>query len=87
MRWWAAPLAAVLAVILLPSSTATLSPAGINYEGNASCLLYLRIPRKIQRFSMLPLLSFYNVCSICLLPLFQKEEVFSFWIKEDPVKF
>uniref|UniRef100_A0A0D9Y3V7 Protein kinase domain-containing protein n=1 Tax=Oryza glumipatula TaxID=40148 RepID=A0A0D9Y3V7_9ORYZ len=32
MRWWAAPLAAVLAVILLPSSTATLSPAGINYE-------------------------------------------------------
>ncbi|KAG8050726.1 hypothetical protein GUJ93_ZPchr0009g1553 [Zizania palustris] len=30
-RWWAA-LAGVLAVVL-PSSTATLSPAGINYKG------------------------------------------------------
>jgi hypothetical protein len=40
MRWWWVAVAALLAVIL-PPSNATLSPAGINYEGTYPALLLI----------------------------------------------
>jgi hypothetical protein len=40
MKWWWVAVAALLAVIL-PPSNATLSPAGINYEGTYPALLLI----------------------------------------------
>jgi hypothetical protein len=47
MKWWWVAVAALLAVIL-PPSNATLSPAGINYEGTYPAFLISKVLTKCQ---------------------------------------